>query len=261
MTTTDLTNNNNNINNNVSHLNNGLLSHADNVLHQDQHQDAIINSLDVSGSDGDEDENDGTAQSLAEILDPELQPEPPIPNNPESQTIYREHRHMAKEYLSVDTNLYYAQDFKEKLIVQMDRAEREQKQELLRKINHKVRCQGGSNWEGNNYYCNFYRRTCRVSSTTCNSSGRSCPPPSNSRPAIIRICTLTPTPNKDTRFRPPILTPITPIHIPISISTSCSSIHIRIPTSHSQRTCIHIHIRIRIHTSWRRVPVGELASD
>ncbi|EDV30048.1 uncharacterized protein Dana_GF15984 [Drosophila ananassae] len=137
MTTTDLTNNNNNINNNVSHLNNGLLSHADNVLHQDQHQDAIISSLDVSGSDGDEDENDGTAQSLAEILDPELQPEPPIPNNPESQTIYREHRHMAKEYLSVDTNLYYAQDFKEKLIVQMDRAEREQKQELLRKINHK----------------------------------------------------------------------------------------------------------------------------
>lgn len=144
MTTTDLTNNNNNINNNVSHLNNGLLSHAQEDVHQDQqHQDAIINSVDVSGSDGDEDENDGTAQSLAEILDPELQPEPPIPNNPESQTIYREHRHMAKEYLSVDTNLYYAQDFKEKLIVQMDRAEREQKQELLRKINHKVRSEEG----------------------------------------------------------------------------------------------------------------------
>lgn len=140
MTTTDLTNNN-------SHAHsNGLLSHAVNgqVTEQDQEQDqeGVINSLVVAAveadTDADEDENDGTEQSLAEILDPELQPEPPIPNNAESQLIYREHRHMAKEYLSVDTNLYYAQDFKDKLILQMDRAEREQKQELLRKIKDKV---------------------------------------------------------------------------------------------------------------------------
>ncbi|KAH8362228.1 hypothetical protein KR200_007935 [Drosophila serrata] len=145
MTTTDLTNNNNNNINSQAVLSNGLLSHAVNggqvTTEQDQDQ-GIINSLDMAIVDGDttdadEDENDGTEQSLAEILDPELQPEPPIPNNAESQEIYREHRHMAKEYLSVDTNLYYAQDFKDKLILQMDRAEREQKQELLRKIKDK----------------------------------------------------------------------------------------------------------------------------
>ncbi|XP_016954586.1 mitogen-activated protein kinase kinase kinase 7 isoform X2 [Drosophila biarmipes] len=133
--TTDLTNNNN------SHaLSNGLLSHANGrqlTEEEQQEQDQeVANSLDVA-VDPDEDENDGTEQSLAEILDPELQPEPPIPNDAESQLIYREHRHMAKEYLSVDTNLYYAQDFKDKLIVQMDRTEREQKQELLRKIKDK----------------------------------------------------------------------------------------------------------------------------
>ncbi|XP_016986773.1 mitogen-activated protein kinase kinase kinase 7 isoform X2 [Drosophila rhopaloa] len=133
--TTDLTNNNGC----HAHLN-GLLSHAngrqsgDEELHDPDRE--IADSLDVA-VDPDEDENDGTEQSLAEILDPELQPEPPIPNDAESQLIYREHRHMAKEYLSVDTNLYYAQDFKEKLIVQMDRTEREQKQELLRKIKDK----------------------------------------------------------------------------------------------------------------------------
>ncbi|XP_016996251.2 mitogen-activated protein kinase kinase kinase 7 isoform X2 [Drosophila takahashii] len=140
--TTDLANNNSN-NNGGSHAHsNGLLSHVngrqvtdEELQLQDQEQE-IANSLDVA-VDPDEDENDGTEQSLAEILDPELQPEPPIPNDAESQLIYREHRHMAKEYLSVDTNLYYAQDFKEKLIVQMDRNEREQKQELLRKIKDK----------------------------------------------------------------------------------------------------------------------------
>ncbi|XP_043658326.1 mitogen-activated protein kinase kinase kinase 7 isoform X2 [Drosophila teissieri] len=138
MMTTDLANNNSG-----SHAHaNGLLSHAngrqavDEELQEQEHEQEIVNSLDVD-VDPDEDENDGTEQSLAEILDPELQPEPPIPNDAESQLIYREHRHMAKEYLSVDTNLYYAQDFKDKLIVQMDRTEREQKQELLRKMKDK----------------------------------------------------------------------------------------------------------------------------
>lgn len=138
MMTTDLSNNNGGIH---AHSN-GLLSHAngwqarDEELQEQEHEQEIVNSLDVD-VDPDEDENDGTEQSLAEILDPELQPEPPIPNDAESQLIYRDHRHMAKEYLSVDTNLYYAQDFKDKLIVQMDRTEREQKQELLRKMKDK----------------------------------------------------------------------------------------------------------------------------
>ncbi|XP_017050476.1 mitogen-activated protein kinase kinase kinase 7 isoform X2 [Drosophila ficusphila] len=137
--TTDLTNNNSNNSGSHAHSN-GLLSHVNGRQAGDEelqdHDQEFVNSLDVA-VDPDEDENDGTEQSLAEILDPELQPEPPIPNDAESQLIYREHRHMAKEYLSVDTNLYYAQDFKEKLIVQMDRSEREQKQELLRKIKDK----------------------------------------------------------------------------------------------------------------------------
>lgn len=151
-TTTDLTNNNNNNNhnnnsshnnnsNNNEHLGNGLLSHATN-----EHSDA--------DADDDVDADAGcgfTEQSLADILDPELQPEPPIPNDAESQAIYRAHRHMAKEYLSVDTNIYYAQDFKDKLILQMDRTEREQKMELLRKMKDKVKrryifwCYPGSN--------------------------------------------------------------------------------------------------------------------
>ncbi|XP_064555989.1 mitogen-activated protein kinase kinase kinase 7 [Drosophila montana] len=137
--TTDLTNNNNNnqnnnSNNNEIYLSNGLLSHAPNA---NDPNDCVDADLDVD-ADADVDAGCGcTEQSLAEILDPELQPEPPIPNNVESQAIYRDHRHMAKEYLSVDTNLYYAQDFKEKLILQMDRFEREQKQELLRKIKDK----------------------------------------------------------------------------------------------------------------------------
>lgn len=140
-TTTDLTNNNNNNNNhnnnsshnnngnNNEHLGNGRLSHA-----TIEHSDA-----DADDDDVDADAGCGfTEQSLADILDPELQPEPPIPNDAESQAIYRAHRHMAKEYLSVDTNIYYAQDFKDKLILQMDRTEREQKMDLLRKMKDKV---------------------------------------------------------------------------------------------------------------------------
>ncbi|XP_023031006.1 mitogen-activated protein kinase kinase kinase 7 [Drosophila willistoni] len=157
MTATDLANNNNS--NNGSSTSNQQHHHhpPSHHHHQQQHTNGLLisqlpvtsnnvvddndgngrRSADMDCADVDTDENDGTEQSLAEILDPELQPEPPIPNNPESQAIYRAHRHMAKEYLSVDTNLYYAQDFKEKLILQMDRTEREQKQDLLRKIKDK----------------------------------------------------------------------------------------------------------------------------
>ncbi|XP_067641686.1 mitogen-activated protein kinase kinase kinase 7-like [Eurosta solidaginis] len=84
------------------------------------------------------DDNDDTDDpSLAEMLDPELQPEQPIPDNEESQAIYREHRRLAKEYLRVDTKLYYAQDFKEKILIQLEPEERQKKQETLRKINEK----------------------------------------------------------------------------------------------------------------------------
>ncbi|XP_034099882.1 mitogen-activated protein kinase kinase kinase 7 [Drosophila albomicans] len=148
-TTTDLTNNNNN--NNVNHItqNNSSNNNPDNNIttnglqnnqHANDKNDCVDAEVDVDLVDVDPDVDSGcgyTEQSLAEILDLELQPEPPIPNNAESQAIYRDHRHMAKEYLSLDTNLYYAQDFKEKLILQMDQIEREQKKELLRKIKDK----------------------------------------------------------------------------------------------------------------------------
>ncbi|XP_034484048.1 mitogen-activated protein kinase kinase kinase 7 [Drosophila innubila] len=144
-TTTDLTNNNNNNNNNNHNNNsnnndnitNGLLSHAPNA-NANEKNDCVDAEVDLDldlDVDADVDAGCGcTEQSLAVLLDPELQPEPPIPNNAESLAIYRDHRHMAKEYLSVDTNLYYAQDFKEKLILQMDQIERAEKKDLLRKI-------------------------------------------------------------------------------------------------------------------------------
>lgn len=85
-----------------------------------------------------DDNDDSDDPPLAEMLDPELQPEQPIPDNEESQAIYREHRRLAKEYLRVDTRLYYAQDFKEKILIGLDPEERQKKQEMLRKIKEKV---------------------------------------------------------------------------------------------------------------------------
>ncbi|XP_030378982.1 mitogen-activated protein kinase kinase kinase 7 [Scaptodrosophila lebanonensis] len=130
---TDLSNNNNNNNNNHS---SSSTTTTTTTTGANDNNDADNNDED-SDRCADMEENDGTDQSLAEMLDPELQPVLPIPNNAESQAIYRDHRHMAKEYLAVDTSLYYAQDFKEKLILQMDGMEREDKKDLLRKIKHK----------------------------------------------------------------------------------------------------------------------------
>lgn len=90
----------------------------------------------TTDTDLDEDEENG--QPLEVLLDPELQPEQPIPDNAESQEIFKEHRRLAMEYLKVNTNLYYAQDIKEKILVQMDPAERQEKQELLKKLKEKV---------------------------------------------------------------------------------------------------------------------------
>ena len=93
--------------------------------------------IDTVDSDLDEDEDNG--QSWHEMLDPELQPEQPIADNPESQEIYREHIRLAKEYLRVDTNLYYKQDIKDKFLSQMGPEERREKEELLKKMKEKVR--------------------------------------------------------------------------------------------------------------------------
>lgn len=98
------------------------------------------NADDDDGDDDkyDEDDVDSTEQSWHEMLDNELQPEPPLDNSIESKDIYYEHKRLAKEYLRIDTNIYYAKDFKEKFLEQMAPDERQQKEELLRKFNEKV---------------------------------------------------------------------------------------------------------------------------
>lgn len=85
-----------------------------------------------------EEEEEETSQSWHEMLDPDLQPEPPIENNYESQQIYEEHKQLAKAYLQVDTNLYYARDFKRKFLADLEPTERREKEELLQKLNEKV---------------------------------------------------------------------------------------------------------------------------
>ncbi|XP_075158409.1 TGF-beta activated kinase 1 [Haematobia irritans] len=94
--------------------------------------DQINPNFPIETNDTDDDEENG--QPLEELLDPELQPEQPIPDNAESQEIFKEHRRLAMEYLRVNTNLYYAQDIKERILIQMDPQERQEKQELLKKM-------------------------------------------------------------------------------------------------------------------------------
>lgn len=101
--------------------------------------DQINTNLPIDTTDTDLDEDDENGQPLEVLLDPELQPEQPIPDNAESQEIFKEHRRLAMEYLKVNTKLYYAQDIKERILLQMDPAERQEKQELLKKIKEKVK--------------------------------------------------------------------------------------------------------------------------
>ncbi|XP_037900422.1 mitogen-activated protein kinase kinase kinase 7 [Glossina fuscipes] len=84
------------------------------------------------------DEDDDNNESWHEMLDTELQPEQPIADNAESQEIYNDHRHLAKEYLRVNTNLYYVQDFKEKYLLKMDPEERREKEQILQKMSEKT---------------------------------------------------------------------------------------------------------------------------
>ncbi|KAM7349123.1 TGF-beta activated kinase 1 [Cochliomyia hominivorax] len=88
-------------------------------------------------SDNDPDEDDENGQSWHQMLDPELQPEPPIPDNQQSQEIYADHTRLAKEYLRVETKLCFSQEFKERILQQMDPEEQKEKTELLRKLKEK----------------------------------------------------------------------------------------------------------------------------
>uniref|UniRef100_A0A1A9WCA9 Uncharacterized protein n=1 Tax=Glossina brevipalpis TaxID=37001 RepID=A0A1A9WCA9_9MUSC len=85
----------------------------------------------------DEDDDDDDDQ-WHEMLEKELQPEQPIADNTESQEIYKDHRHLAKEYLRVDTNLYFAQDLKEKILLRLDPEERKEKEQILQKMSEKT---------------------------------------------------------------------------------------------------------------------------
>lgn len=89
-------------------------------------------------SDSDPDEDDDNGQSWHEVLDTELQPETPIPDNPESQEIYAEHIRLAKQYLKTQTKLYFSQKFKENILEEMSPEEQKEKEELLQKLKEKV---------------------------------------------------------------------------------------------------------------------------
>ncbi|XP_059223347.1 mitogen-activated protein kinase kinase kinase 7 [Stomoxys calcitrans] len=99
--------------------------------------DQINPNYPVDANDTDLDEDEENGQPLEELLDPELQPEQPIPDNAESQEIFKEHRRLAMEYLKVNTSLYYAQDIKERILIQMAPQERQEKQELLKRMKEK----------------------------------------------------------------------------------------------------------------------------
>ncbi|XP_065363924.1 mitogen-activated protein kinase kinase kinase 7 [Calliphora vicina] len=94
-----------------------------------------IPNIETVDNDPDEDEDNG--QSWHEMLDPELQPEPPIPDNQESQEIYADHSRLAKEYLRVETKLYFSQELRAKILQQMDPEEKREKEELLKKLKEK----------------------------------------------------------------------------------------------------------------------------
>lgn len=141
--TTDLSNNNNNGNNNNNN-NSGPYNnrHNNNERHDNNGPNhATRDHISPDDVNADEDTDVGYGipeQSYADILDPDLQPEPPIPNDAESQAIYRAHRLMAKDYLLVDSHIYYTQDLKDKVIQEMDGVEREKKLDLLSKMKDKV---------------------------------------------------------------------------------------------------------------------------
>lgn len=146
--TTDLSNNNNNGNNNGNNnINNNSGPHNNNSNNNERHDNngpnhATRDHIPPDDVNADEDTDVGYGipeQSYADILDPDLQPEPPIPNDAESQAIYRAHQLMAKKYFKVDSHIYYTQDFKDKVIQEMDSVEREKKINLLRKMKDKVR--------------------------------------------------------------------------------------------------------------------------
>lgn len=103
----------------------------------DDNDDVLSNACAVSVDDDDYDDDYAADQSLHQMLDPSLQPEPPIPNNRLSQEIYQDHTRLAKEYLRVDTELYYATDRRDKYLASLDPEEREQKIILMKKLEEK----------------------------------------------------------------------------------------------------------------------------
>ncbi|XP_055389542.1 mitogen-activated protein kinase kinase kinase 7 [Condylostylus longicornis] len=98
-----------------------------------------VSIVDNQTSDGyDDDSNiDDADESYHLILDSELQPETPDPNNKLSQKIFKEHKKLAKEYLQVDEELYYANAEKQKLLDSMEPEERNRKLQFIKKVAEK----------------------------------------------------------------------------------------------------------------------------
>lgn len=85
-----------------------------------------------------DDEEEDNGQSWHKILDPELQPEQPIPGNKESMEIYADHSRLAKEYFTVETELYFSQNLRNQVLQNMDPEQRKQKEILLQKLKDRV---------------------------------------------------------------------------------------------------------------------------
>ncbi|OWR51859.1 mitogen-activated protein kinase kinase kinase 7 [Danaus plexippus plexippus] len=82
-------------------------------------------------------EPDPDLDSMHMMLDPHLRPISPDLTNEESKRIFDEHKHLAQEYLKIQTELAYLSKHKSELEEQMDGEELRQKREIIQLENEK----------------------------------------------------------------------------------------------------------------------------
>lgn len=71
--------------------------------------------------------------ALAAMLDKDLQPPPPINNNPISEEIHQQHIILTKKYLTLNEKRVYANQRKAELLRGMDSDGKQSREEILRK--------------------------------------------------------------------------------------------------------------------------------
>jgi len=75
--------------------------------------------------------------AMLQILDPHLRPVPPVPNEPTSQKIYKEHMDLAQEYFKNQTEIAYLTKHKESLLQSMSPEERNIRLDICNKLKEK----------------------------------------------------------------------------------------------------------------------------